>query len=591
MSELLTLAHGRYLLVQKLGEGGMATVFRGFDQRLQVWRAVKLLLPEYAKKKKILQRFDAEAQTMALLEHPNIVRVYDVGVEDEHAYIVMELVEGGSLVDWLETHGSMPARMAVDVIVETCQALQFAHQKAVIHRDIKPHNIMVDRDGVCRLTDFGIARAGDSDEQLTKTGAVMGTWGFMAPEQRSDAKHVDERADIYAIAATLYSLITDRTPMDLFAADQDASMLEGVPEALVPVLIRATEYKKERRYGSAQEFAAALLGVREDLPATPPGTAPLKREIGPLPPPPAKTNAGTLSGSSGASGARPAPLPTGPAGGTILPDETSRSGSHSVANLTMPPIVDGLDLPPSDRPTFSPGTRPDDDRVPVPVRGGSGKMLGAALLLMIGVASGAYVMVPAPAEPVPDLVLAPTPTPSEVVPPTATPPDAQANAGTPAVQEAPSPVSKVRPPRPGAPAPAPSPAPTPAPSGTPEPEPTPPPAPAPVAEAPPAPPKAQCFEGVTVPTSVERGSTLPVRTKTCKEGTVTLYYRASGAGSWFSKNLAKVVGSYSTTIPIGDGYEKGVEWYLSSDGATHGSAGNPKSVKVKEAQAGGSQEP
>ncbi len=589
MSELLTLAHGRYLLVQKLGEGGMATVFRGFDQRLQVWRAVKLLLPEYAKKKKILQRFDAEAQTMALLEHPNIVRVYDVGVEDEHAYIVMELVEGGSLVDWLETHGSMPARMAVDVIVETCQALQFAHQKSVIHRDIKPHNIMVDRDGVCRLTDFGIARAGDSDEQLTKTGAVMGTWGFMAPEQRSDAKHVDERADIYAIAATLYSLITDRTPMDLFAADQDASMLEGVPEALVPVLIRATEYKKERRYGSAQEFAAALLGVREDLPATPAGTAPLKREIGPLPPPPAKTSAGTLSGSSGA---RPAPLPTGPVGGTILPDETSRSGSHSAANLTMPPIVDGLDLPPSSRPTFSPGTRPDDDRAPAPARGGMGKVVVAGVLLLAGVAAGVMLMVPAPAEPVPDLVLTPAPTPGVVAPIPVTQPDAQANAGTAAVQVVPSPVTKPRPSRPGSPDPAPSPTPTPAPSGTPDPAPVTPPAPAPVVEAPPPPaPKAQCFEGVTAPTSVVRGSTLAVRTKTCKDGTVTLYYRASGAGSWFSKNLAKVVGSYSTTIPIGDGYEKGVEWYLSSDGATHGSAGNPKSVRVKEEQTDGTEAP
>ncbi|MCA9490589.1 MAG: serine/threonine protein kinase, partial [Myxococcales bacterium] len=136
MNQPTSLADGRYLLVKQLGEGGMASVYRAYDQRLQVWRAVKILSPEYADKKKIAKRFEAEAQTMALLEHRNIVRVYDVGRDGaDIAYIVMELVEGGCLVDWLEVNGPMPPRMAVEAVMEVLDALGAAHDKGVIHRD------------------------------------------------------------------------------------------------------------------------------------------------------------------------------------------------------------------------------------------------------------------------------------------------------------------------------------------------------------------------------------------------------------------------------------------------------------------------
>ncbi|HMV69530.1 MAG TPA: serine/threonine-protein kinase, partial [Myxococcota bacterium] len=269
MSDPQTLRGGRYQLVEKLGEGGMATVWRAFDERLQVWRAVKILAPQFAQKKKLMARFETEAQMMALLEHPHIVRVYDVDTDGERAFIVMELVEGGSLVDWLDRHGAMPPRLTVDVLVDVCQALAYAHQRDVVHRDIKPHNIMIDRRGVCKLTDFGIARAGDDDQNLTRTGAVMGTWGFMAPEQRTDSKHIDHRADVYAMGATLYSLVCNRTPVDLFAADQDPEMLAGVPEALVPVLRKACAYRPQDRHETVEALAAALLAVRDALPADP----------------------------------------------------------------------------------------------------------------------------------------------------------------------------------------------------------------------------------------------------------------------------------------------------------------------------------
>ena len=187
----------------------MARVFRGWDARLKVWRAIKVLDPAYAHKRSLRQRFENEAATMAQMEHRNVVRVYDIGFDGPFGYMVMELAEGGCPVDWLGRYGPMPPKMAVNVVLQTCEGLSAAHEAGIIHRDIKPHNILVTRQGVCRVADFGIARADQLDAHMTKTGMVMGTLGFMAPEQRTDAKAVDERADIYAVGATLYNLLTE----------------------------------------------------------------------------------------------------------------------------------------------------------------------------------------------------------------------------------------------------------------------------------------------------------------------------------------------------------------------------------------------
>ena len=270
----------RYLLVSQLGEGGMAAVFRGYDQRLKAWRAIKIMAPHLATKAKLRKRFEGEAQMMALLEHRNIVRVYDVGVDGASSYIVMELLEGGCLVDWLEDNGAMPPRMAVKAVMQTADGLHAAHKKGVIHRDIKPHNVLITTDGEMRVTDFGIARINDGNMSMTKTGAVMGTWGYMAPEQRSDAKHVDARADEYALGATLYSLLTNKTPMDLFAADRDASMMAGIEPQLVDVLIKCTEYRREDRFDDVIAFKDALGEILDSLPEDPPGTPPVARPSG-----------------------------------------------------------------------------------------------------------------------------------------------------------------------------------------------------------------------------------------------------------------------------------------------------------------------
>jgi serine/threonine-protein kinase len=563
MTDPQTLAGGRYLLVQRLGEGGMATVWRAFDQRLQVWRAIKILLPEYARKQKIMARFESEAQTMALLEHPHIVRVYDVDHDGEHAYIVMELVEGGSLVDWLERNGPMPPRMAVQVLVEVAQALQFAHDKGVVHRDIKPHNIMVDRDGVCRLTDFGIARAGDSDVNLTKTGAVMGTWGYMAPEQRADAKHVDARADVYALAATLYSLLTDKTPLDLFAAGADASMLEGVPEPLVPVLVRATEYRKELRHGSADELAAALLAVREALPEDPPATPSLRRDLEPLPPPPPKPERTTSELRK-------------PSSETILPDEGSAFVSGS---FTRPPSeTDGdAELSGQHRAVYEPTPAP---------RKGRGAVVGVIALVAAAAIGGALWA----RGPAPEPVVAPTPTvPAEVATPEepAPAPAATPSGAAPTTTPAPAPTT-IASARPTVARPTPAPAPT-EPTTTPEPAPS-----APV-EAPPAvveptpapappPKKEQCIEDVV--TTPSANAMLGFRAKTClgRDAPATLHYRPAGGDGWFQKSMAFVSGAWSASLKLDGELAGGVDWYVQSDGVTFGSASRPKTTKLAGAE-------
>ena len=266
---LRPLADGRYHLLEPLGVGGMASVYKAWDERLRCHRAVKLLSPEMALNASLRKRFEAEAQTMARLHHPNIVDVQDVGSDGERLFIVMEYVPAGSLMDYLNANGPMPPRMAVEAMLPVLAGLQEAHDNGVIHRDIKPHNVLVTMGGRPKVTDFGIARVTTEDMSMTKTGSVMGTWGFMAPEQRISARKVDGRADVYAAASTLYCLLTNMTPVDLFAGALDGDMLAPVPEVLRPVVAKASRYKPEERYASAAHLGAALQVVLPDLPPIP----------------------------------------------------------------------------------------------------------------------------------------------------------------------------------------------------------------------------------------------------------------------------------------------------------------------------------
>ncbi len=260
------LADGRYRLIRQIGMGGMATVYEGIDTRLQVRRAIKVLDPALLARKAIRGRFEAEARTMARLTHPRIVTVHDVGCEGDRAYIVMELIEGGSFADHLERRGPLTTVDACLAISSVLEALEHAHQAGVVHRDIKPQNMLNGSDGLAKLGDFGIAMLTTDDAAPnTRTGISMGTPSYMPPEQVKDTKSVGPTADIYATGATLYALLTDREPANLFAAEVRDELLKGLPPDVAAVIERATRYRPEDRYASAAEMHEALRSVLAGL--------------------------------------------------------------------------------------------------------------------------------------------------------------------------------------------------------------------------------------------------------------------------------------------------------------------------------------
>jgi serine/threonine protein kinase len=267
------LPGGRYDITAKLGEGGMAVVYRAFDKENSEWCAVKVLHSKYLRRPKIRHRFSAEAEAMKRLRHRNVVQVFEMDTAGTKPFFAMELAEGGCVVDWLEKYGPMPPRMACDIAIQICKGLGAAHRHGVIHRDVKPHNILVNRRGVCKITDFGIAHVDNSDEaSMTRTGSVMGTLGYIAPEQRANSKDVDERTDLYSIGATLFTMLTARTTMDLFFADQEPDLIAGIPDALKPIVLKATRYRREDRYESVRQMAKALYHAKADLAEDPQDT-------------------------------------------------------------------------------------------------------------------------------------------------------------------------------------------------------------------------------------------------------------------------------------------------------------------------------
>ncbi|MAY80031.1 MAG: hypothetical protein CL930_04515 [Deltaproteobacteria bacterium] len=343
-----TLADGRYELFEAIGTGGMATVYRGRDHRLGVLRAIKVLAPAYAKKQRVRARFEAEARTMAVLDHPNIVRVYDVGSDEKTAWIVMELIEGGSLLDRIDGPGVL-VDDALAITASILEALIVAHGHGVVHRDIKPHNILMSDDGVVRITDFGIARSGGStEESFTKTGTVMGTWAFMAPEQRVNAKGVDHTADIYGVGATLFSMATRKTPMDLFAADLDPEMLNAVPEPLLSLVRKSTRYNREERYPNAQAMLDAVR-LRQSQAET--HSYPIKT----APPPTPTTSSGPVQQESV------------PANETFVADNLNVSAGELAASVTPPPFRPASVIDPASSATMDEEATilPDDLQPPV----------------------------------------------------------------------------------------------------------------------------------------------------------------------------------------------------------------------------------
>jgi len=247
---LIDLA-ARYEIEGELGQGGMGAVLLATDRQLKRKVAIKRILGSMAQSKTALRRFVTEAQSIAKLNHFNIVQVYEFGRDAEGPLLVLEYVGGGSLLDKLK-EGKLEIEEAVDITCQLCDGLAIAHEQGIVHRDIKPANILLTKRGEPKLTDFGLARQESVDHGQTQAGAVLGTIDFMPPEQRRDATATDARSDLWSLAATLYQMLTGEVPRVID--------LNDVPRQLRSELSRALKSKLDDRYQTAQEFRDALKG-------------------------------------------------------------------------------------------------------------------------------------------------------------------------------------------------------------------------------------------------------------------------------------------------------------------------------------------
>ena len=278
-----TMVDARYRILRKLGSGGMADVYMAEDQQLGRRVALKVLHRRFAEDEQFVERFRREASSAAGLSHPNVVAIFDRGEWDGTYYIAMELVVGRTLKDIVREKGPAPPEAAVDVTLQILRAARYAHKHGIVHRDIKPHNVLIDEDGRVRVADFGIARAGTSD--ITETGSVMGTAQYLSPEQ-AQGRPVDARADLYAIGIVLYELLTGQVPFDAdspvtVALKQvsempvpPAELVPAIPPALDAVVLHALEKEPDRRWQNADEFIAALETARAEPQRIPPPPPP-----------------------------------------------------------------------------------------------------------------------------------------------------------------------------------------------------------------------------------------------------------------------------------------------------------------------------
>jgi serine/threonine protein kinase len=270
MSSLQTV--GNYELLDKIADGGMGTIYRGRDRTTGQLVAVKILPAPMAANPILLKRFEQEFKVASRLDHPNIVRALAFGEAGNLPYMVMELVDGESLGQRLEREGRLTSEEAIRIIAQVAQGLHRAHKMGLIHRDVKPDNILVTRDGVAKLADLGLVKEQDTDLNLTRTGRGLGTPHFMAPEQFRNAKAADARCDIYSLGATLYQMVTGELPFKS-TGPLDAWMKKIhneliAPRQLVPTLservdwaiLRAMDADPSRRPATCREFIEDLTG-------------------------------------------------------------------------------------------------------------------------------------------------------------------------------------------------------------------------------------------------------------------------------------------------------------------------------------------
>ena len=304
LDRLVAAVGTQYLVDAEIGRGGMAVVYRATDVRLNRRVAIKLLPPELAFNPDVRERFLREAQTSAQLTHPHIVPIFTVDEREGMVYFVMALVDGESLAERLAREPQLPIADARRILADVADALAYAHGRGVVHRDVKPDNVMLDRaTGRAVVTDFGIARAAAGDSRLTVTGVAVGTPAYMSPEQAIGERELDGRSDIYSLGVVGYQLLAGTTPFR--AANTPAMLVKHLsetprpldtlrpdaPSGLVHAIMRALAKKPEHRWADAEEFRAAILGLRESSayaePSAEPPPAPARQAAlaAPQPPP------------------------------------------------------------------------------------------------------------------------------------------------------------------------------------------------------------------------------------------------------------------------------------------------------------------
>jgi serine/threonine-protein kinase len=276
VAEIGTVLGGRYRLVELLGQGGMATIFRGHDSQLGRDVAVKLLRPEYGRDPDFGSRFRQEAHNAASLNHPSIVSVYDYGQDPAGPFIVMELVEGEDLASIIRRSGALPPRQAARITAETARALEAAHASGIVHRDVKPGNVLISRDGRVKVTDFGIARA-VAEAQMTLPGTTLGSVHYFSPEQ-ARGEQATASSDVFSLGIVLYELLTGQRPWegDTAAAVAMARLAgpvpdpstrrAGIPPELAAITRRALAMEPGDRWSSAGAFAGALEAFLSGVP-------------------------------------------------------------------------------------------------------------------------------------------------------------------------------------------------------------------------------------------------------------------------------------------------------------------------------------
>lgn len=266
MSKVLA---NRYELFERVGEGGMSVVYKAKDKLLNRFVAIKILKPEFISDQKFIESFRRESQNAASMSHPNIVNIYDVGREGNIHYIVMELIEGRALSDYIKEQGPMPYPKVITLAKQIAAALAFAHKSHIIHRDVKPHNVMITPNGTAKITDFGIAKAVNAATIVDNTDGIVGSVHYFSPEQARGG-YVDEKSDIYSLGIVMYEMLTGQVPFD---GDNPVSialqhinsemvppseLVSGVPPALEHIIMKCCDKYPVNRYSSAEDLIEAL---------------------------------------------------------------------------------------------------------------------------------------------------------------------------------------------------------------------------------------------------------------------------------------------------------------------------------------------